>query len=138
MSTLHYMRPPINWHGSNAPYLCGAMDGSATSKTGPVTCADCLNLLAGGSEPRPLHRPPMMNDDESGTFTFYDVDNLHPDSLFRQEWPLEVTPQTTGNVEVNICGTLFTLHHLDRADLIRALLHDFHYSPERFGPTDDD
>ena len=41
---------------------------------------------------------------------------------------LEVVPQTSGNVEITIeydgDGHLFSLSHLDRVDLIRALLHD--------------
>lgn len=79
-----------------------------------------------------LHKPPLMNERDSGVFEFYDVDfyNDKPCSL-------EVVPQTTGNVEITLGDTFFNLSHLDRADMIRALLHDFHYSPERGGPNDD-
>lgn len=83
----------------------------------------------------PLHTPPVMGDGEQGdgVFTFFD------DHTAGNE--LEVIPQITGNVEIVISlggdGVLFTLSHLDRADLIRALLHDFHYSPETGGPADD-
>lgn len=78
------------------------------------------------------HKPPLMNERDNGVFEFYDVDfyNDKPCSL-------EVVPQTTGNVEITLGDTFFNLSHLDRADMIRALLHDFHYSPERGGPNDD-
>lgn len=97
--------------------------------------------LRGVGAPTPqLHTPPRMVDDNGltdGMFRFYDVDNNHPDRQFRAEYVLDVVPMESGNVEI-ICGdTMFTLHHLDRADLIRALLHDFHYSPEKGGPNDD-
>lgn len=70
-----------------------------------------------------------------GVFTFFDVH-------LGEYYTLEVVPQTTGNVEITIGsaevddGRMFTLSQLDRADLIRALLHDFHYSPEKGGPND--
>lgn len=132
MSAIHYMRT-VNWNRTiSAPYLCGAMGGSASNKVSSVTCSDCLHILAsaGGSGPRPLHKPPMMDERNTGIFEFYDVTYQHP---------MEVVPQSpSGNVEITLGDTLFTLHHLDRADLIRALLHDFHYSPERGGPTHDD
>lgn len=128
---IHYAQQ-IQWHErSSAPYKCGAMDGSASNKTGAVTCIDCLNLLV-ARDTYTSHTPPLMNDSGDGIFEFYDVDHGFDN-------PLEVVPQTTGNVEITVgkAGRFFTLHHLDRADLIRALLHDFHYSPERGGPNDE-
>lgn len=79
------------------------------------------------------HRPPSMSEGGDGVFIFYDV---HIEGC-----SMEVVPQTTGNVEITVAygaddGYLFTLSHLDRADLFRALLHDFHYSPEKDGPND--
>lgn len=91
----------------------------------------------GGSEPRPLHSPPIMNDNEDGVFRFY---GTHSDL----GGEMEVIPMTTGNVEFGVrdtasgAGLIFNLSHLDRIDLVRALLHDFHYSPERGGPDDQD
>lgn len=90
--------------------------------------------LHGHSNERPpRHTPPYMNDDDNGVFTFHDV---HITGC-----TLEVVPQESGNVEITVDyngdGHFATLHHLDRMDLVRALLHDFHYSPERGGPNDD-
>jgi hypothetical protein len=87
-----------------------------------------------------LHRPPRMEDDNGlvdGVFVFYNTE----DKGSGQD--MEVVPMTTGNVEFTISGGLdgglvFNLKHCDRADLIRALLHDFHYSREIGGPQDDD
>lgn len=98
-----------------------------------LSLADWL-YLHGHSNQRPArHTPPVMNE-EDGIFWFHDV---HIEGAM-----LEVVPQTTGNVELTINygpddGYMLTLSHLDRADLIRALLHDFHYSPERGGPNDE-
>lgn len=100
--------------------------GNITEK--PITLSDYMR--AGVGVPTPLHTPPNMDDDGDGVFTFYDTHH-GPDEY------MTVIPQTTGNVEITTGGGLFTLSHLDRADLIRALLHDFHYSPERGGPNDD-
>lgn len=119
----------------NQRWLCGAKDGFAINLRTLTTCSDCLDLLNGGWEPRPpLHTPPLMNENDDGIFLFTDT---HHGAGFT----MEVVPQTTGNVEITIEepggeGHLFTLSHLDRADLLRALLHDFHYSPERGGPND--
>lgn len=82
------------------------------------------------------HVPPIMNDNNDGIFLFTD---RHHGAGFT----MEVVPQLSGNVEITIKepggeGHMFTLSHLDRADLLRALLHDFHYSPERGGPNDDE
>lgn len=93
----------------------------------PLTLTE-YNRITGVGSPTPLHKPPLMNEKDDGVFEFYDV---HEGG----DWPLEVVPQTTGNVEFTMGQHLFTLSHLDRADLIRALLHDFHYSPERGGPN---
>lgn len=98
--------------------------------------------LHGHSNERPArHKPPRMEDDNGlvdGVFEFYDVDyyNPHPDLTCTAS--MEVVPMTTGNVEFTVGDTLFTLSHLDRADMLRALLHDFHYSREIGGPGDDD
>ena len=130
--TMHYIHKLNLGHGSSAPYRCGAMGDRASNKLESVTCEDCLRLLR-GSNPRPLHAPPRMEDENGltdGVFIFYDI---HETDL----WNMEVVPQVTGNVEITIGEQLFTLSHLDRADMIRALLHDFHYSPERGGPADD-
>ena len=93
----------------------------------------------GGSTP--LHTPPRMEDERGmtdGVFIFHDA---HITGC-----TLEVVPQLSGNVEITVAysedgtpedGALFTLTHTDRADLFRALLHEFHYSPERGGPQDD-
>lgn len=90
----------------------------------------------GGSTPR--HKPPRMEDERGmvdGVFEFYDVDYYAAVPLSNTA-SMEVVPQTTGNVEITLGDSTFTLSHLDRADLIRALLHDFHYSPEKDGPHD--
>lgn len=86
----------------------------------------------------PSHKPPYMSDLGDGVFIFY---GTHSDL----GGTMEVVPMTTGNVEFTIPGDddphgglTFNLSHLDRMDLVRALLHDFHYSPERGGPSDDD
>lgn len=108
-----------------------------------VNCPDCINILSREAEegvgtPTPQrHTPPRMEDSNGlvdGVFVFY---GTHSD-LGGQ---MEVVPQESGNVEFTISadesqqeGLGFSLSHLDRADLIRALLHDFHYSPERGGP----
>lgn len=104
-----------------------------------VNCPVCLSVLAGGHPPvartdvrpsPPFHKMPLMNAGDDGIFTFFDV---HVDGN-----PLELVPQLSGNVEITLGETLFTLSHLDRANMIRALLHDFHYSPERGGPNGQD
>lgn len=108
-----------------------------------VTCPACIEWLAThpvaeedrGVEPlTPLQIPPYMNDRDDGVFTFHDV---HLPGC-----TLEVVPQLSGNLEITISyggdGHFMTLSHLDRADLLRAVLHDFHYSPERGGPNDQD
>lgn len=125
--TWHYTR------GGPKPWRCGAMTGSATSVPNFTTCEDCLDLLKGGNTCSPLKVPPVMNDNDDGIFLFTDE---HHGAGFT----MEVVPQTTGNVEIAIedkdgAGHMFTLSHLDRADLLRALLHEFHYSPERGGPN---
>lgn len=84
------------------------------------------------------HTPPRMEDENGltdGVFLFH---GTHSDL----GGVMEVVPMATGNVEFTISATdehqeglVFSLSHLDRADLIRALLHDFHYSPERGGPN---
>ena len=87
----------------------------------------------------PLHKPPRMEDESGivdGTFIFYGTHSSIGGEM-------EVVPMTTGNVEFTIPGGLdgglvFNLSHLDRADMIRALLHDFHYSREIGGPGDDE
>lgn len=119
------------------PWRCGAMDGSAVNIIRMVNCDDCLTLINGGgleAQP-PRHTPPLMNENGDGIFLFHDVH-------LGAGYTLEVVPQVSGNVEITIedaamNGHLFTLSHLDRADLLRALLHDFHYSPERGGPHDE-
>lgn len=86
----------------------------------------------GVGAPTPNHTPPRMVDGNGltdGIFEFYD------DSTERT---LDVRPTPDGSVRIDMDGSIFNLHHLDRADLIRALLHDFHYSPERGGPHDQD
>lgn len=128
--TMHFIRNP-----KLAAYRCGARDGAGTSQYSEVTCSDCLELIQGVGTPTP-HTPPVMGDGDNnadGVFTFTDT--------HIQGCTMEVVPQTTGNVEITVSygpddGYMFTLHHLDRADLLRALLYDFHYSPERGGPND--
>ena len=104
-----------------------------------VNCPACLKYLAehpidgedeGVGTPTPRQKPPLMNEADDGVFEFYDVH--YPQSR------MEVAPQLSGNVEIDFNDAVFTLSHLDRADLIRALLHDFHYSPEKDGPHDQD
>jgi hypothetical protein len=122
----------------NTSHRCGARGGDGTIMRSEVTCSDCLELIQGVGTPTPLHTPPEMGDAEGnddGVFTFTDT--------HIQGCTMEVVPQTSGNVEITVSygpddGYMFTLHHLDRADLLRALLHDFHYSPERGGPHVDD
>ena len=95
---------------------------------------DWLRQKLGVGQPT-LHNPPYMNDMNDGVFRFH---GTHSD--IRGE--MEVIPMTTGNVEFEIRdndsgkGMIFNLSHLDRMDLVRALLHDFHYSPEQGGPND--
>jgi hypothetical protein len=139
---------------------------NATTVPADVTCSDCRRMIGlpsrremqrrawtvacvggdtdlgfaewmrevgvGASTPKKLHTPPYLNENDDGLFTFHDV---HIEGC-----AFEVVPQTTGNVELTIeydgDEHLFTLHHSDRADLLRALLHDFHYSPEKDGPHD--
>lgn len=92
--------------------------------------------LTGVVPPTPRHTPPYMNEKDDGIFRFF---GTHSDL----GGYMEVIPMATGNVEFEVndrddnAGLIFNLSHLDRADMIRALLHDFHYSPERGGPQDD-
>lgn len=105
-----------------------------------LSFADFRSVERGVGVPTHLRKPPRMEDSNGlvdGVFIFYDVDHNHPDERFRNEYDLEVVPQNTGNVEVTCAGTVITIAHSDRMDLVRALLHDFHYSPERGGPNDD-
>lgn len=78
----------------------------------------------------PLHTPPYMADNNDGLFIFHDVH-------LGKDYTLEVVPQISGNVEITTGDRLFTLSLFDRADLLRALLHEFHYGPEIGGPADD-
>ena len=108
-----------------------------TTRVIPLTLAEYN--AAGVGTPTPLHVPPRMEDERGmtdGVFVFTDVH-------LGEGYTLEVVPQLSGNVEITISkpedgtpedGHLFTLSHCDRADLFRALLHEFHYSPERGGP----
>lgn len=108
-----------------------------------LSLADWLYLHGHSSERPERHTPPEMGDaagNDDGVFVFTDVH-------LGTGYTLEVVPQLSGNVEITVAkhedntpedGHLFTLSHLDRADLFRALLHDFHYSPERGGPHGDD
>lgn len=140
---VHYIHGGVLWDKvSSAPYLCGAMGKRATNKWGSVTCSDCRKIMdtpsSGVEPPTPIHRParhtpPRMEDENGlvdGVFRFY---GTHSDL----GGYMEVIPMTTGNVEFEVGDTIFNLSHLDRMDLVRALLHDFHYSPERGGPNDD-
>lgn len=103
---------------------------------------DWMRQKLGVGASTPSHKPPVMNDKDDGIFTFYDVDWRAAEPLTTRV-SLEVVPQTTGNVEMvidadgNADALLFTLSHADRMNLVRALLHDFHYSPERGGPNED-
>lgn len=157
---VHFV-PVINWGARHSrPYRCGANDPHDQASTTPsaVTCDDCLSLMGttiekpitltefldprGVGAPTPhRHKPPRMEDGlgmVDGVFIFHDVH-------LGKDYTLEVVPQLSGNVELTVSGPddagtedgrMFSLSHLDRADLIRALLHDFHYSPERGGPND--
>ena len=134
---IHYRRQPAAaGHRPGQSFRCGAKTGQSTRDKAWVSCDDCIRLLeTGGDEYRPHNIPPYMNENEDGIFRF--TDTQHGDGF-----TLEVVPQATGNVEITIeerngAGHVFTLSHLDRADLLRALLYDFHYSPERGGPNDD-
>ena len=134
MSTVHHKsKRNLEPH---MPYRCGVMTGEASVDEAWVNCSGCIDLMGrGAGHHPPLHVPPIMNDNEDGIFLFHDRHH-------GAGYTMEVVPQTTGNVEITIEepggeGHLFTLSHLDRADLLRALLHDFHYSPERGGPNDD-
>jgi len=108
---------------------CGAK-GYGSRNFAAVTCPDCLALVEWVGEPTPIpgcQRPPQMGTEfDDGVFIFYDIHH--------EQSEMEVVPQISGNVEITIGDTLFTLSHLDRMDLVRALLHDFHYSPEQDGP----
>lgn len=141
----HYIHNGVNWLARNsAPYRCGAQAATDRATTNPdaVDCTDCLELMGRGvatPTPQKLHTPPRMVDENGlndGVFLFH---GTHSDI----GGVMEVVPMATGNVEFTISandehqeGMVFNLSHLDRADLIRALLHDFHYSPERGGPND--
>jgi hypothetical protein len=92
----------------------------------------------GGSTPNlpDCHTPPRMEDERGitdGVFIFHDAHITN--------CTLEVVPQLSGNVEMTVAygddGNMFSLSHLDRADLLRALLYEFHYSREVGGPADD-
>lgn len=122
------------------------LQASFTSAWEVVTCPICLSrkpeprrtekpiTLTEYNDAGPKHTPPNMNDHEDGVFTFFDVH-------LGQRYTMEVVPQLSGNVEITVGtpgdGTMFSLSHLDRADLLRALLHNFHYSPEVGGPSAD-
>lgn len=144
-----HMATTENW----ARPMCGAtlskwVSPSPVHDERRVNCPDCLNLLSrlaekegqgvGGPTPQ-LHTPPRMEDDNGLTDGVFIFHGTHSD-LGGQ---MEVVPMTTGNVEFTISsdesqkdGLVFSLSHLDRADMLRALLHDFHYSPEKDGPHD--
>lgn len=104
-----------------------------------LSFADWKNAKGVGAPTPYRHTPPRMEDVNGlvdGVFLFH---GTHSDL----GGVMEVVPMTGGNVEFTISATadhnegmVFSLSHLDRADLIRALLHDFHYSPERGGPND--
>lgn len=154
--------PTIDRSRVNCPVCLSIMAGSPGSQRLPVTqeermadqrrqwtieaaagdtdlgLIDWLKEKLGIGSPTPRHTPPRMEDERGmtdGVFIFTDVHH-------GEGYTLEVVPQLSGNVEITLessevdDGRMFTLHHLDRADLLRALLHDFHYSPERFGPND--
>jgi hypothetical protein len=124
----------LDWRAAVCGAVLGEGDKLPTTNEDAVECKDCLKIIAergvGPSTPQ-LHTPPNMDDNEDGVFTFYDA-------VEGSDWYMQVVPMPVGgNVEFTVGEQLFTLSHLDRADLIRALLHDFHYSPERGGPADD-
>lgn len=127
--TTHYIHQPSMGQGPSYPYQCGARSDAGSTFRGDITCSECLRLMSLGSG---LHTPPRMNATDDGIFLF--TDRHHGDGF-----TMEVVPQLSGNVEITIeepggSGHMFTLSHLDRADMLRALLHEFHYSPERGGP----
>lgn len=124
--TIHFAARSRN---GTSPHKCGAFIGRRSAVKHDVTCTDCLAQLGRANS----HVPPIMNDNSDGIFLFTD---RHHGAGFT----MEVVPQLSGNVEIAIedkdgAGHMFTLSHLDRADLLRALLHEFHYSPERGGPN---
>lgn len=126
---------------------CGKRNGTRSVLIEDATCPDCIELNRPASEriaervgQPTLHTPPRMEDERGLTDGVFIFHGTHSD-LGGQ---MEVVPMTTGNVEFTISpsgntdyGIVFNLSHLDRLDLIRALLHDFHYSPETGGPDND-
>lgn len=84
----------------------------------------------GGSGSRPLHTPPYMNESDDNLWIFRDANTPDGEELV-------VAQREHGHVDLIIGGEQFRLHHLDRMDLVRALLHDFNYSSEVGGPGDD-
>jgi hypothetical protein len=139
---IRHLSKTLDWREAECGHMMVPGDMLPTTSEGKVTCPDCINILSrrvevGVGVPTPRHKPPRMEDARGmtdGVFEFYDT---HIEGC-----SMEVVPQLSGNVEITISygpddGMLFTLNHLDRADLFRALLHEFHYSREVGGPADD-
>lgn len=161
--TYHLADPVLKTRPTCGARLAKWVSPVPTLDQGKVNCPVCLSIMAGSpgsqvmaagggaSSEKPItlteynnagpkRKPPRMENlhgQVDGVFKFYDIDYYHRDAAFRQTDALEVVPQQNGNVEITLGESIFTLSHLDRADLIRALLCDFHYSPEKDGPNDD-
>lgn len=135
-----------HYQSGESAVACGmpwSIVGRVSENRSLVTCDDCRKAIIAGTDVRPsvrLHRPPDMEHTSAGVFVFY---GTHSDTGGQ----MEVVPMVSGNVEFTISsdasqrdGLVFNLAHLDRANLIRALLHNFNYSRGRDGyrPGDDD
>jgi hypothetical protein len=135
-------RVHFQWGSGKA--RCGKTSGSLAPVLEYVTCPDCIDLSLppskGVGQPTLRHTPPRMEDERGLTDGVFIFHGTHSD-LGGQ---MEVVPMVSGNVEFTISsdasqqdGLVFSLSHLDRLDLVRALLHDLHYSPETGGPDND-
>ena len=104
--------------------------------------AEWMREVGVGPSTPTLHIPPRMEDERGmvdGVFVFTDIH-------LGAGYTMEVVPQLSGNVEVTLSGPddgttedgiLFTLSLFNRADVMKAFLHEFHYGPEVGGPADD-
>ncbi|ALY10873.1 hypothetical protein WILDE_91 [Arthrobacter phage Wilde] len=113
---------------------CGTKNGKLSVLIEKVTCPLCIDLNRPASERiaervgQPTHVPPILNEKDDNLWLFHD----------RMESDVELIVQNAerGHAVLVLNGETFHLHHLDRLDLVRALLHDLHYSPEVGGPHD--
>ncbi|QWY81384.1 hypothetical protein SEA_RIZWANA_87 [Arthrobacter phage Rizwana] len=136
---VHFITSPAKVYA-----VCGDR-GQQSTDPARVTCFSCRNnetfkvaqrgmpmklsdvLAEGVGQPTRRHEPPYLNDNDDNLWVFYDQRNPFDPNL-------RVSALADGHLQVSLGEQNFRLHHLDRMDLVRALLHDFHYSPETGGP----